>query len=77
MPFLPSVKPFLTIIGGSVFLALYPNKIHREELDMQRIVEANALEAAFEQYLLHQATRAKMIKEQEEAEETGGQEEEV
>ncbi len=60
---------FFAIIGGSVFLALYPKKIHREELDMQRIVEADALEAAFEQYLLHQATRAQREKEQPEDEE--------
>lgn len=59
-----------TIIGGGIFLALYPKKIHREELDMQRVVEADALESAFEQYLLHQATRAQREKEQSEDEES-------
>lgn len=47
-----------------MFLVMYPKKVHRENLDMQRVVAADALEAAFEQYLLHQATRSKMAKEQ-------------
>lgn len=53
------ISAALTIIGGIVFLSLFPTKLKREELDMQRIVEADALEAAFEQYLLHEARRAK------------------
>lgn len=53
-----------------MFLVMYPKKIHREELDMQRVVAADALETAFEQYLLHQATRAKTAEERAGNEET-------
>ncbi len=60
------ISAALTIIGGLVFLALFPTKLKREELDMQRIVEADALEAAFEQYLLHEARRAARETEQQE-----------
>ena len=49
-----------SIVGGLVFLSLFPTKLQREELDMHRIVESQALENALEQFLLHKFHRATM-----------------